>query len=82
MDNLKEDESVYKLFGRILVKQDPNESKGTVASRLKFIQTELQRTEASLTDAEKKREGVKTRIIEMQKKIAMEKGANIPIPTE
>ena len=41
LDALREEEHVYKVFGRVMVRQDPGEAKATVASRLKFIQTEL-----------------------------------------
>ena len=33
--------TVYKLFGRVLVKQEASEAKATVDSRIAFIQTEM-----------------------------------------
>jgi chaperonin cofactor prefoldin len=36
-----EPQAVYKLHGRVMVKQDVSEARSTVASRLDFIQKEL-----------------------------------------
>lgn len=41
LDKLKDGEHVYKLLGKVLVRQDPMEAKSTVAGRLEFIGKEL-----------------------------------------
>jgi len=40
-DNLKDGETVYKLVGPILLKQDKADAEGTVNGRLSFIEKEL-----------------------------------------
>ncbi|MBE3043226.1 hypothetical protein IMZ48_11770 [Candidatus Bathyarchaeota archaeon] len=40
-DRLKEGESVYKLVGPVLLKQDKFEAEGTVKGRLEFIGNEM-----------------------------------------
>ncbi|KAF0039642.1 prefoldin subunit 6 [Scophthalmus maximus] len=45
---------VYKLIGPVLVKQDLDEAKATVAKRLDYINGEIQRYETLLKDLEKK----------------------------
>jgi chaperonin cofactor prefoldin len=41
LDNLRPDEPVFKLYGKMLVKQDPSEARATVSQRIKMIETEL-----------------------------------------
>ncbi len=41
LDALKETDAVYKMHGKVLIRQDTSEAKGTVNSRLKLIQTEM-----------------------------------------
>ncbi|KAK2849460.1 hypothetical protein Q5P01_009294 [Channa striata] len=48
--------TVYKLIGPVLVKQDLDEAKATVAKRLEYINGEIQRYETLLKDMEKKSE--------------------------
>ncbi|CAJ1058315.1 prefoldin subunit 6 [Xyrichtys novacula] len=48
--------TVYKLIGPVLVKQDLDEAKATVSKRLEYINGEIQRYEAILKDMEKKSE--------------------------
>jgi prefoldin beta subunit len=38
---LKDDETVYKLIGPVLLKQDRTEAESTVNGRLEFINTEM-----------------------------------------
>lgn len=40
-DRLKEGESIYKLVGPVLLKQDKIEAEGTVKGRLEFIGKEM-----------------------------------------
>jgi chaperonin cofactor prefoldin len=41
LDALKADEPVFKLHGKVLVRQDPQDAKTTVAQRIKMIEGEL-----------------------------------------
>lgn len=41
LDNLRADEPVFKLYGKMLVKQDPAEARATVSQRIKMIESEL-----------------------------------------
>ncbi|XP_042274920.1 prefoldin subunit 6 [Thunnus albacares] len=56
MDLLDSTNTVYKLIGPVLVKQDLDEAKATVAKRLEYINGEIQRYETLLKDMEKKSE--------------------------
>ncbi|XP_041847031.1 prefoldin subunit 6 [Melanotaenia boesemani] len=54
LDLLDSSNTVYKLIGPVLVKQDLDEAKSTVAKRLEYISGEIQRYETLLKDMEKK----------------------------
>lgn len=41
LDRLGEDNPVFKLCGKVLVRQDTADAKSTVESRISFIQAEL-----------------------------------------
>ncbi|XP_060904855.1 prefoldin subunit 6 [Labrus mixtus] len=56
LDLLDGTNTVYKLIGPVLVKQDLDEAKATVTKRLEYINGEIQRYEAILKDMEKKSE--------------------------
>lgn len=40
-ENIEEDETIYKLVGPVLLKQDKFEAEGTVKGRLEFITGEM-----------------------------------------
>ncbi|XP_043113447.1 prefoldin subunit 6 isoform X2 [Puntigrus tetrazona] len=48
--------TVYKLIGPVLVKQDLDEAKATVSKRLEYINGEIQRYETVLKEMERKSE--------------------------
>ncbi|CAL8269615.1 unnamed protein product [Boreogadus saida] len=54
LDLMESSNTVYKLIGPVLVKQDLEEAKATVAKRLEYINGEIQRYEALLKEMEKK----------------------------
>ncbi|KAL2077152.1 hypothetical protein ACEWY4_026656 [Coilia grayii] len=54
LDLLDSQNIVYKLIGPVLVKQDPDEAKATVAKRLEYINGEIQRHENLLKELERK----------------------------
>nr|XP_020451243.1 prefoldin subunit 6 [Monopterus albus] len=56
LDLLDSTNTVYKLIGPVLVKQDVDEAKATVTKRLEYINGEIQRYETLLKDMEKKSE--------------------------
>ncbi|KAI1840055.1 hypothetical protein JX265_013886 [Neoarthrinium moseri] len=65
-ERLKDGESIYKLVGPILLKQDKIEADGTVKGRLEFITKELERTEGQIKEVQQKIEQKKTEIIQIQ----------------
>ncbi|KAL7863188.1 hypothetical protein SRHO_G00121720 [Serrasalmus rhombeus] len=56
LDLLDSQNTVYKLIGPVLVKQDLDEAKATVAKRLEYITGEIQRYETLLKEMERKSE--------------------------
>ncbi|MEQ2286321.1 Prefoldin subunit 6 [Ameca splendens] len=56
LELLDSSNTVFKLIGPVLVKQDLDEAKATVAKRLEYINGEIQRYETLLKDLEKKSE--------------------------
>ncbi|XP_034739532.1 prefoldin subunit 6 [Etheostoma cragini] len=56
LDLLDSTNTVYKLIGPVLVKQDLDEAKATVTKRLEYINGEIHRYETVLKDMEKKSE--------------------------
>ncbi|CAL8262956.1 unnamed protein product [Lota lota] len=56
LDLMESANTVYKLIGPVLVKQDLDEAKATVAKRLEYINGEIQRYETLLKEMEKKSE--------------------------
>ncbi|GAA6052031.1 hypothetical protein JCM3770_002330 [Rhodotorula araucariae] len=64
--NLTDSNSVYKLVGPILMKQDHVEARTNVDKRLEWIAGEITRVEASLKDLETKLETKKMEIVHLQ----------------
>ncbi|KAB5571293.1 hypothetical protein PHYPO_G00223320 [Pangasianodon hypophthalmus] len=54
LDLLDSQNTVYKLIGPVLVKQDLDEAKATVAKRLEYINGEIKRYETLLKEMERK----------------------------
>ncbi|XP_068182094.1 prefoldin subunit 6 [Antennarius striatus] len=54
LDLLDNSNTVYKLIGPVLVKQDLDEAKVTVTKRLEYINGEIQRYDTLLNDMDKK----------------------------
>ncbi|KAI2624469.1 prefoldin subunit [Xylaria nigripes] len=65
-ERLKDGESIYKLAGPILLKQDKVEAESTVKGRLEFIGKELERSEAQIKEIQEKQEKKKGEIIQAQ----------------
>ncbi|BGP46957.1 Prefoldin subunit 6 [Rhodotorula kratochvilovae] len=64
--NLTDKNSVYKLVGPILMKQEQAEARSNVDKRLEWIGGEITRVEASLKDLETKLESKKMEIVHLQ----------------
>ncbi|KAA1476352.1 Prefoldin beta-like protein [Dentipellis sp. KUC8613] len=58
--------TVYKMIGPVLVKQDQNEAKSNVDKRLDFIRSEIKRIEGQLKEIGEKAEKKKMEIVEIQ----------------
>uniref|UniRef100_A0A8C6WJ88 Prefoldin subunit 6 n=1 Tax=Neogobius melanostomus TaxID=47308 RepID=A0A8C6WJ88_9GOBI len=56
LDMMGSTNTVYKLIGPVLVKQELDEAKATVGKRLEYINGEVQRYDALIKDMEKKSE--------------------------
>ncbi|XP_078497747.1 prefoldin subunit 6 [Lissotriton helveticus] len=56
LDLLDVSNTVFKLIGPVLVKQDLEEAKATVSKRLDYINGEIKRYESQMKDMEKKSE--------------------------
>ncbi|KAM0544857.1 hypothetical protein ACHAPJ_011602 [Fusarium lateritium] len=65
-DRLQEGETIYKLAGPVLLKQDKFEAENTVKGRLDFISGEISRLEGQIQETQDKLEKKKTEIIQVQ----------------
>lgn len=63
---LTSENTVYKLIGTILVKQDQAEAKSNVNTRLEFIRNEIKRVETQIADMTAKSEKTKNEIVAIQ----------------
>ncbi|KZS91762.1 Prefoldin [Sistotremastrum niveocremeum HHB9708] len=66
---LKEHNTVYKLIGPVLVKQEQSSAKANVDNRLEFIRREMKRIEASIVDLEQKSDAKRTELVQLQASI-------------
>ncbi|KAG7518781.1 prefoldin subunit 6 [Solea senegalensis] len=74
LDILDSANTVYKLIGPVLVKQDPDEAKATVAKRLEYINGEIHRYETLLKDLEKKSEQQRELLSSLQQEFQKAQG--------
>lgn len=65
-DRLGEGETIYKITGPVLLKQDKFEAEGTVKGRLDFISSEISRLENQIKETQEKLEKKKGDIIQLQ----------------
>ncbi|KAF4962461.1 hypothetical protein FSARC_9456 [Fusarium sarcochroum] len=65
-DRLQDGETIYKLAGPVLLKQDKFEAENTVKGRLDFISGEISRLEGQIKETQDKLEKKKTEIIQIQ----------------
>ncbi|KAF4623188.1 hypothetical protein D9613_002093 [Agrocybe pediades] len=64
--SLTPENTVYKLIGPILVKQDQDDAKNNVDRRLDFIRGEIRRVEGQIKDIEEKQEKRKVELVQLQ----------------
>ncbi|KAJ3055234.1 hypothetical protein HK097_011117 [Rhizophlyctis rosea] len=65
-DLLKDDATVYKLIGPVLVKQDRAEATTNVKKRIEFITSEIKRLEKQINEMEEKQEKKRSEMMQMQ----------------
>ncbi|KAM3507692.1 hypothetical protein MY10362_001633 [Beauveria mimosiformis] len=65
-ETLAEDETIYKLSGPVLLKQEKFEAENTVKGRLDFIGNEMSRIETQIRETQSKIEKKRTEIIQVQ----------------
>jgi prefoldin beta subunit len=70
---LKTDDTIFKLIGPILVKQDLVEAKQNVDKRIDYIQAELKRHDAAIKDNESKQDDMKDVIMKIQQQLQQAK---------
>ncbi|XP_053159287.1 prefoldin subunit 6 [Hemicordylus capensis] len=77
LDLLDSSNSVYKLIGPVLVKQDTDEAKATVGKRLDYITGEIKRYDSQMQEYEKKSEQQRETLARLQQEFqkAQAKGA-------
>ncbi|KAK3320335.1 Prefoldin [Cercophora scortea] len=63
---LKDDETIYKLIGPVLLKQERSDAESTVNGRLEFIRKEISRLEPLIEETQTKIERKKGEIIQLQ----------------
>ncbi|PFH54780.1 hypothetical protein AMATHDRAFT_134272 [Amanita thiersii Skay4041] len=61
-EQLTQENTVYKLLGPVLVKQDQADAKANVNKRLEFIQSEIKRLEGQLKELQSKQEKKKQEV--------------------
>ncbi|CAK7563503.1 MAG: Prefoldin subunit 6 [Sporothrix epigloea] len=65
-EKLKDGETIYKLVGPVLLKQDKLEANSTVKGRLDFIDKEIDRLEGEIKVSNDKMDAIKDQIMAMQ----------------
>ncbi|PMB72255.1 Prefoldin subunit 6 [Beauveria bassiana] len=65
-ETLTEDETIYKLSGPVLLKQEKFEAENTVKGRLDFIGNEMSRLESQIKETQSKIEKKRTEILQVQ----------------
>ncbi|KAK4247543.1 Prefoldin [Corynascus novoguineensis] len=63
---LKDEETIYKLIGPVLLKQERVEAESTVKGRLEFIEKEISRLESHIKEMQGKMDKKKGEIIQVQ----------------
>jgi prefoldin beta subunit len=70
---LKGDDSVFKLVGPVLLKQDVVEAQQTVQKRIDYITDEIKRHDKAIVDVETKQETIKENLNKFQQQLQQAK---------
>ncbi|TQV92964.1 hypothetical protein V2A60_003716 [Cordyceps javanica] len=65
-ETLAEDETIYKVSGPVLLKQEKFEAENTVKGRLDFISNEMSRLDSQIKETQGKIDKKRTEIIQVQ----------------
>ncbi|KAJ3289871.1 hypothetical protein HK104_007161 [Borealophlyctis nickersoniae] len=65
-DLMKDDATVYKLVGPVLVKQDRGEAQANVKKRIEFIKNEIKRLEKQIKDMDEQQEKKRREVLQLQ----------------
>ncbi|KDN36820.1 hypothetical protein RSAG8_10602, partial [Rhizoctonia solani AG-8 WAC10335] len=68
--SLKPHNTIYKMIGPVLVKQEPEEAKSNVNKRIEFIKGEIARVEQQISDLNTKSEKTKAGVVTIQNMMA------------
>lgn len=69
LDFVKDNEEVYKMIGKVLIKQDLVEAKQNVLKRMDFIKGEIKRIDNVSTVTEMKLEDSRTKLTKLQQEL-------------
>lgn len=64
--NLKQDATVYKLTGGVLLPVEQDEAKSNVQKRLEFIETEIKRCEGNIKSKQQELESARTELLKLR----------------
>nr|ABM55618.1 prefoldin subunit 6-like protein [Maconellicoccus hirsutus] len=77
LDFVKENEEVYKMIGKVLIKQDLTEAKQNVAKRIDYIKGEIKRIDNASAVTEMKLEDCRTKLTKLQQELQQLQLSNI-----
>lgn len=72
---MKEDAKVFKLVGPVLVRQDVDEAKANVKTRLSYIDKELERTDRRLKENKERSDRAQEKCMKISGKLQKEQQA-------
>ncbi|KER26723.1 hypothetical protein T265_06085 [Opisthorchis viverrini] len=70
--HLNQTNTIYKIVGPVLLKQDLEEAKETVKKRIAYITSELKRLDERIKDMEKQQDGCREQITKLQQRLQQE----------
>ncbi|XP_065206921.1 prefoldin subunit 6 [Planococcus citri] len=77
LDFVKDNEEVYKMIGKVLIKQDLTEAKQNVAKRMDYIKGEIKRIDNASTVTEMKLEDCRTKLTKLQQELQQLQVGNV-----
>lgn len=66
LDHIKDNEEVFKMIGKVLIKQDLTEAKQNVVKRMDYIKNELKRIDNSIKVTDMKMDETRAKTIKLQ----------------